>query len=55
LNRKHEVVELRRRYVFEMVSKGKSQADIARTLQVAESTISNDAVEEATNTTKHVF
>lgn len=42
LKRKNEVVELRRRYVFEMVSKGKSQAEIARTLQVAESTISND-------------
>jgi len=42
LKRKNEVVELRRRYVFEMVSKGKSQAEIARTLQFAESTISND-------------
>jgi IS30 family transposase len=42
LKRKNQVVELRRRYVFEMASKGKSQSEIARTLQVHESTISND-------------
>jgi hypothetical protein len=42
LKRKNQVVELRRKYVFEMVSKGKSQAEISRTLQVHESTISND-------------
>ena len=35
-------VEWRRRNVFELSSKGQSQVDIARTLQISESTISRD-------------
>src|SRR5690242_5379297 len=35
-------VEWRRRQVFEMSSKGQSQTEIARTLQISESTISRD-------------
>jgi predicted transcriptional regulator len=42
LKRKNQVIELRRKYVFEMASKGDSQVEIARKLQVHESTISND-------------
>jgi len=35
-------VEWRRRQVFELSSKGQSQTEIARTLQISESTISRD-------------
>jgi hypothetical protein len=42
LKRKNQVIEIRRKYVFEMASKGDSQVEIARKLQVHESTISND-------------
>ena len=35
-------VEWRRRSVFELSSKGHSQVDIAKTLQISESTISRD-------------
>jgi predicted transcriptional regulator len=35
-------VEWRRRQVFELSSKGQSQVDIAKTLQISESTISRD-------------
>jgi hypothetical protein len=35
-------VEWRRRQVFEMASKGQNQIEIARTLQISESTISRD-------------
>jgi DNA-directed RNA polymerase specialized sigma subunit len=35
-------VEWRRRQVFELSSKGQSQTEIGRTLQISESTISRD-------------
>ncbi|MFL6461963.1 MAG: helix-turn-helix domain-containing protein, partial [Nitrososphaeraceae archaeon] len=39
---KMQQVEWRRRHVFELSSKGQSQTEIARTLQISESTISRD-------------
>jgi predicted transcriptional regulator len=42
MSTKMQQVEWRRRQVFEMSSKGQSQTEIARTLQISESTISRD-------------
>ena len=37
-----KVIELRRRYVFDLASKGQNNASIAKTLKVSEPTISRD-------------
>src|ERR687887_773551 len=42
MSTKMQQVEWRRRQVFELSSKGQSQTEIARTLQISESTISRD-------------
>ncbi|MFL6399567.1 MAG: helix-turn-helix domain-containing protein [Nitrososphaeraceae archaeon] len=42
MSTKMHQVEWRRRQVFELSSKGQSQTEIARTLQISESTISRD-------------
>src|SRR6266516_3136208 len=40
--KKDVVIEMRRRYVFDLASKGQNNASIARTLKVSEPTISRD-------------
>jgi predicted transcriptional regulator len=42
MSTKMQQVEWRRRQVFELSSKGQSQTEIARILQISESTISRD-------------
>jgi DNA-binding NarL/FixJ family response regulator len=42
MSTKMQQVEWRRRLVFELSSKGQSQTEISRTLQISESTISRD-------------
>jgi DNA-binding NarL/FixJ family response regulator len=42
MSTKMQQVEWRRRQVFELSSKGQSHTEIAKTLQISESTISKD-------------